>query len=173
MILALLHDARRRRGTRSADEHVVCLWRPLPRCGDFGKGWAWGRSAQFSARVVFAPQMRLPEWLLWRHAIFSALSTWSVVHLRRTRDVHKYEQLRRTLMSTNMNMFSRTYIVVLIISIFMGQALLAWGLIRPNPSPHVVRFRLEFQKFVRTLLRFFRVVARVPVWAWIRAIPEP
>ena len=105
--------------------------------------------------------MRLPEWLLWRHAMFSALSTWSVLHLRRTRDVHKYV------------MFNRTYIVVLIISIFMGQALLAWGLIRPNPSPHVVRFRLEFQKFVRTLLRFFRVVARVPVWAWIRAIPEP
>ena len=169
MILALLHAARRRRGKRSADEHVVCLWRPLPRCGDFGKCWAWGRrrNSVLTHRVVFAPQMRLPEWLLWRHAMFSALSTWSVVHLRRTRDVHKYEQLRL--------MFSlrRMYIVVLIISIFMGQALLAWGLIRPNPSPHVVRFRLEFQKFVRTLLRFFRVVARVPVWAWIRAIPEP
>ena len=167
MILALLHDARRRRGKRSADDEHVAACGALCQAagyGDFGKGWAWGRSCEqlsLTHRVVFAPQMRLPEWLLWRHAMFSALSTWSVLHLRRTRDVHKYV------------MFNRTYIVVLIISIFMGQALLAWGLIRPNPSPHVVRFRLEFQKFVRTLLRFFRVVARVPVWAWIRAIPEP
>ena len=140
------------------------LWRFWQR---LGAGAGRASSSVLTHRVVFAPQMRLPEWLLWRHAMFSALSTWSVVHLRRTRDVHKYEQLRL--------MFSlrRMYIVVLIISIFMGQALLAWGLIRPNPSPHVVRFRLEFQKFVRTLLRFFRVVARVPVWAWIRAIPEP
>ena len=151
----------------------MTLWQPVETSATLWRFWqrlgarAWGRrrNSVLTHRVVFAPQMRLPEWLLWRHAMFSALSTWSVVHLRRTRDVHKYEQLRL--------MFSRTYIVVLIISIFMGQALLAWGLIRPNPSPHVVRFRLEFQKFVRTLLRFFRVVARVPVWAWIRAIPEP
>ena len=145
----------------SACGDLCCrLWRFWQRLGA-GPGAGRASSSVLTHRVVFAPQMRLPEWLLWRHAMFSALSTWSVLHLRRTRDVHKYV------------MFNRTYIVVLIISIFMGQALLAWGLIRPNPSPHVVRFRLEFQKFVRTLLRFFRVVARVPVWAWIRAIPEP